>query len=186
VSAPSEHHSSISSHYNRYNRAGTHIHFFSLSHSFILSSSSTQTSTSSHSSGLLLRLETMYTKRILIAALAGLASASPVEVHVRQLGGTGASSTEFSRGGCKDILFAFTRGSTEIGNMVCNYSMGSMNTLLTRTRAPSSDPLLPTVSSEPSELTRSPPRALPTLLLSEPTHFPAVPTPARRIFSKTP
>jgi hypothetical protein len=172
VPAPSEHHSSISSHYNRYNRAGTHIHFFSLSHSFILSSSSTQTSTSSHSSGLLLRLETM--------------SASPVEVHVRQLGGTGASSTEFSRGGCKDILFAFTRGSTEIGNMVCNYSMGSMNTLLTRTRAPSSDPLLPTVSSEPSELTRSPPRALPTLLLSEPTHFPAVPTPARRIFSKTP
>ncbi|KAF1836840.1 cutinase precursor [Decorospora gaudefroyi] len=54
----------------------------------------------------------MYTKSILLAALAGLASTSPVEI--RQ---TGSSSSEFSRGGCRDILFAWARGSSEIGNM---------------------------------------------------------------------
>jgi cutinase len=60
----------------------------------------------------------MYTKSILVAALAGLAASSPVDIEARQLlGGTGSSSSEFSRGGCKDVLFAFTRGSTEIGNM---------------------------------------------------------------------
>ena len=64
----------------------------------------------------------MYAKSVLIAALAGFASASPIEVESRQLfgggiGGTGSSSSEFSRGGCKDVLFAFARGSTEIGNM---------------------------------------------------------------------
>ncbi|RMZ74236.1 cutinase precursor [Pyrenophora seminiperda CCB06] len=44
--------------------------------------------------------------------LAALATASPIEV--RQFG---TSSSEFSQGGCRDILFAFARGSTEIGNM---------------------------------------------------------------------
>ncbi|EUC50395.1 carbohydrate esterase family 5 protein [Bipolaris oryzae ATCC 44560] len=58
----------------------------------------------------------MYTKSILIAALAGIAAAGPIES--RQLfGGTGSSASEFSKGGCKPVLFAFTRGSTEIGNM---------------------------------------------------------------------
>ncbi|CAA9960113.1 Cutinase [Pyrenophora teres f. maculata] len=69
----------------------------------------------------------MYTKSILIAALAGLATASPIEVRqfggfggfggIGGIGGTGSSSSEFSQGGCRDILFAFARGSTEIGNM---------------------------------------------------------------------
>jgi cutinase len=58
----------------------------------------------------------MYTQCVLVSLLAGLAAAGPVEV--RQLLGTGTSSNEFSQGGCRDILFAFARGSTEIGNMV--------------------------------------------------------------------
>jgi len=55
---------------------------------------------------------------ILIAALASLAAAGPIET--RQFGGgrTGSTSKEFSQGGCKDILFAWARGSTEVGNMV--------------------------------------------------------------------
>ena len=58
----------------------------------------------------------MHAQSIFIAALAGFAAAAPLES--RQLfGGTGSSSSEFSRGGCRDILFAFARGSTEIGNM---------------------------------------------------------------------
>ena len=61
----------------------------------------------------------MYFHRsILITALAGLAAAGPVEVRQLGLGGTGSTSKEFSQGGCRDILFAWTRGSTEIGNMV--------------------------------------------------------------------
>ncbi|KAH8730384.1 cutinase-domain-containing protein [Phaeosphaeriaceae sp. PMI808] len=54
----------------------------------------------------------MYTQSILISLLAGLAAAGPVEV--RQ---TRTTSNEFSQGGCRDILFAWARGSTEIGNM---------------------------------------------------------------------
>jgi cutinase len=59
----------------------------------------------------------MYTQTILVSILAGLATASPIEVR-QLIGGTGATSSEFSRGGCKEILFAWARGSTEIGNMV--------------------------------------------------------------------
>ncbi|KAL1601013.1 hypothetical protein SLS59_005681 [Nothophoma quercina] len=54
---------------------------------------------------------------ILITALAGLAAAGPVEIRQLGLGGTGSTSKEFSQGGCRDILFAWARGSTEIGNM---------------------------------------------------------------------
>ncbi|KAJ4353113.1 hypothetical protein N0V95_003647 [Ascochyta clinopodiicola] len=54
---------------------------------------------------------------ILITALAGFAAAGPVEVRQLGLGGTGSTSKEFSQGGCKDVLFAWARGSTEIGNM---------------------------------------------------------------------
>jgi cutinase len=55
----------------------------------------------------------MYTKTFLTFALAGLATATPIEK--RQ---TRTTSKEFSQGGCKDVLFAWARGSTEIGNMV--------------------------------------------------------------------
>ncbi|KZM21488.1 Cutinase [Ascochyta rabiei] len=54
---------------------------------------------------------------IFITALAGLTTAGPVEVRQLGLGGTESTSKEFSQGGCKDILFAWARGSTEIGNM---------------------------------------------------------------------
>ncbi|KAF2624225.1 carbohydrate esterase family 5 protein [Macroventuria anomochaeta] len=54
---------------------------------------------------------------MLITALAGLAAASPLETRQFGLGGTGSTSNEFSQGGCRDILFAWARGSTEIGNM---------------------------------------------------------------------
>lgn len=71
----------------------------------------------------------MYTTSIFVAALAGLAASSPIES--RQLfggiGGTGSSSSEFSQGGCRDILFAFARGSTEIGNMVYIHSPVSID-----------------------------------------------------------
>ncbi|KAF2017452.1 carbohydrate esterase family 5 protein [Aaosphaeria arxii CBS 175.79] len=54
----------------------------------------------------------MYMNTLIAAAILGLATASPVEV--RQ---TRTSSSEFSDGGCRDILFAWARGSTEVGNM---------------------------------------------------------------------
>jgi cutinase len=58
----------------------------------------------------------MYTQAVLVSILAGLAAASPVEYR-QLLGGTGSTSKEFSQGGCKEILFAWARGSGEIGNM---------------------------------------------------------------------
>lgn len=36
----------------------------------------------------------------------------------RQLGTVGSTANEFKTGGCKDIIFVWARGSTEIGNMV--------------------------------------------------------------------
>jgi cutinase len=59
----------------------------------------------------------MYTHTFLISLLAGLAASSPIETR-QLIGGTGSSSSEFSSGGCRDVLFAWARGSTEIGNMV--------------------------------------------------------------------
>ncbi|KAL0931553.1 cutinase precursor [Colletotrichum truncatum] len=35
----------------------------------------------------------------------------------RQLGSVGSTANEFKTGGCKDIIFVWARGSTEIGNM---------------------------------------------------------------------
>ncbi|KAF2712569.1 carbohydrate esterase family 5 protein [Pleomassaria siparia CBS 279.74] len=55
----------------------------------------------------------MYTKSFIAALLFGLANSAAIEQ--RQ---TRTTSKEFSEGGCADILFAFARGSTEIGNMV--------------------------------------------------------------------
>ena len=87
---------------------------------------------------------------ILITALAGLAAAGPVEIRQLGLGGTGSTSKEFSQGGCRDILFAWARGSTEIGNMVCHLEApmhdGLSNTNLHR--APLSAPQPQTASSK--------------------------------------
>ncbi|KAG9205229.1 hypothetical protein G6514_008806 [Epicoccum nigrum] len=58
----------------------------------------------------------LFQSSIFVAALAGLATANPIESR-QLLGGTGSTSKEFSTGGCKDVLFAWARGSTEIGNM---------------------------------------------------------------------
>lgn len=57
----------------------------------------------------------MLSKTFTIAAIAGLAFAAPLEERA-----TGTTSKEFSlKTGCSDILFAWARGSTEVGNMVC-------------------------------------------------------------------
>lgn len=56
----------------------------------------------------------MYTQSFITLALTALASATPM-VEKRA---TGPTSNEFTQGGCKDVMFAFARGSTEIGNMV--------------------------------------------------------------------
>lgn len=57
----------------------------------------------------------MYTQTLLTLALTALAAATPIEKRQR---GTGSTANEFTQGGCKDVMFAFARGSTEIGNMV--------------------------------------------------------------------
>jgi cutinase len=54
----------------------------------------------------------MYTQSLLILALTALASATPLKRA------TGPTSNEFTQGGCRPVMFAFARGSTEIGNMV--------------------------------------------------------------------
>lgn len=46
---------------------------------------------------------------------AALVLAAPLDERQTQVGST---SSEFSRGGCKPIIFFFARGSTEAGNMV--------------------------------------------------------------------
>jgi cutinase len=46
-----------------------------------------------------------------------LAASTPI-VDVRQLRGrVGTTATEFTDGGCRDIIMLFARGSTEVGNM---------------------------------------------------------------------
>lgn len=93
-----------------------------LEHRLFVSLSLTSTSYTSSSifSAQLHHSSVMYSQTLIISLLAGLAAASPVEVR-QLLGGTGTSSNEFSQGGCRDILFAWARGSTEIGNMVSKY-----------------------------------------------------------------
>ncbi|KAJ4298005.1 hypothetical protein N0V90_005904 [Kalmusia sp. IMI 367209] len=54
----------------------------------------------------------MHTQPFLTFALTALAAATPLEKRK-----TGSTSNEFTQGGCRDVMFAFARGSTETGNM---------------------------------------------------------------------
>lgn len=60
----------------------------------------------------------MKTQSLILSVLAGIATASPLALEVRQSTNVGITANEFTRGGCKDVIFFFARGSTEIGNMV--------------------------------------------------------------------
>lgn len=53
-----------------------------------------------------------------VLALASVAIASPIAIEERQYV-LGSSASEFTSGGCRDVIFIFARGSTEAGNMVC-------------------------------------------------------------------
>jgi cutinase len=74
----------------------------------------------------------------LLVALAATAVALPVaepitkpEVDVQDLErrqSVGTTSNEFKNGGCRDIIWFFARGSTEVGNMVRNLSLQSFDT----------------------------------------------------------
>ncbi|KAF6839175.1 cutinase [Colletotrichum plurivorum] len=64
-------------------------------------------------------------KSLTILTLAALAIASPVHIdhtdanEIARLStrATGPVSKEFTMGGCRDVIFIFARGSTEVGNM---------------------------------------------------------------------
>ncbi|CAJ2513597.1 Uu.00g017160.m01.CDS01 [Anthostomella pinea] len=71
-------------------------------------------------------------KFLVTLSLAALAAATPVVVTKKDVSDpvvglavvekrqrTGTTAKEFSQGGCRDNIFVFSRGSTEIGNMVC-------------------------------------------------------------------
>jgi len=54
-----------------------------------------------------------------LSAFAALVAAGPIDT--RQIfDRVGTTENEFTQGGCRDIIFFFARGSTEIGNMVCS------------------------------------------------------------------
>jgi len=54
-------------------------------------------------------------KFLVAVALPALVAAGPVALEGRQ---TGTTAKEFTQGGCADNIFIFSRGSTEVGNMV--------------------------------------------------------------------
>lgn len=81
-------------------------------------------------------LDTMLFTTITVAVLLGLADATPIEI--RQ---TRTTSKEFSLGGCRDILLAWARGSTEIGNMVIILSNSTL-AFCQQSREPLSGPQL--------------------------------------------
>jgi hypothetical protein len=55
---------------------------------------------------------------ILSLLFSTLATAAPLEARQN----TGITENEFTRYGCRDVLFFFARGSTELGNMVITTS----------------------------------------------------------------
>ncbi|KAL2062485.1 hypothetical protein VTL71DRAFT_6751 [Oculimacula yallundae] len=59
----------------------------------------------------------MKTASFIVSLLAGFISANPIALEVRQSTNVGITANEFTRGGCKPVIFVFARGSTEIGNM---------------------------------------------------------------------
>ncbi|RMZ00707.1 hypothetical protein D0862_06628 [Hortaea werneckii] len=53
-----------------------------------------------------------------LLSLAAYVAAAPVtELIERQIGAVGTTANELSVGSCRDIIFIFARGSTEIGNL---------------------------------------------------------------------
>ncbi|RMX83489.1 hypothetical protein D0869_05273 [Hortaea werneckii] len=53
-----------------------------------------------------------------LLSLAACVAAAPVtELIERQIGAVGTTANELSVGSCRDIIFIFARGSTEIGNL---------------------------------------------------------------------
>ncbi|KAI7466734.1 hypothetical protein KC351_g14359 [Hortaea werneckii] len=53
-----------------------------------------------------------------LLSLAACVAAAPVtELIERQIGAVGTTANELSIGNCRDIIFIFARGSTEIGNL---------------------------------------------------------------------
>jgi hypothetical protein len=66
-------------------------------------------------------------KFLFVAALGAIAAGGPVPLPLPPLTGeavvvekraTGIYANDFTLSGCRDIIFVFARGSTEIGNMV--------------------------------------------------------------------
>ncbi|KAF3910417.1 Cutinase [Dactylellina cionopaga] len=63
--------------------------------------------------------------QLIIAALAALATAVPtpidseigLELEKRQSSSVGTTANEYTRYGCRPVIFFFARGSTEVGNM---------------------------------------------------------------------
>jgi cutinase len=60
----------------------------------------------------------MKTVQFMVSLLAGLATAAPTDINIRQTANVGITENEYTIGGCRDIIFFFARGSTEVGNMV--------------------------------------------------------------------
>ena len=84
----------------------------------------------------------MKPSQLIVSFLAAFAVAAPIEVAIdapldapvleaRQSTSVGTTANEFSRGGCRDIIFFFARGSTEIGNMVRDPPHNQTNKLVT-------------------------------------------------------
>lgn len=65
----------------------------------------------------------MFFQTILPLLLASLVAASPTGLDRRQ----SISSNDVTDGNCKDTMFIFARGSTEVGNMVRMYDSNVLN-----------------------------------------------------------
>jgi cutinase len=64
-----------------------------------------------------------------VIAIATGIFAAPTELVKKQ--NTGITENEYTRGSCRNILFFFARGSTEIGNMVLHHCPQSICSILT-------------------------------------------------------